>query len=385
MGADFSRVRLNPLLDYAGVELQQGRVLLDADFNELVGDRRPSLARLEQRRPRAARRYRPPRPTPSRSASRAARCRSARAASMSTACWRRTMARNPTTPAKRVFDGLLAESQFADPIPYTAQPYLPAPPALPTAGRHLVYLDVWDREVTHLEQPDLVESAVGVDTTSRLQTVWQVRVLDGDAGTATTCAAARRRHPRLERADRALHGRAHDRHLRRCPGRRPLRAAADRRLSRPREPALPRRNPRSRPARRRAPPSSGRARTPASAAASPASFPATELELQTLGRDDVLRFNTGDWVEIIDDVREFSQARGENAAHHRERGDAAHQLHAGVAGRRCCRRRFPTVRCRAMRNMRVRRWDQKRTGVPDRCKRHIRCRCRTSMPRDRPA
>ena len=35
MGADFSRVRLNPLLDYAGVELQQGRVLLDGDFNDL--------------------------------------------------------------------------------------------------------------------------------------------------------------------------------------------------------------------------------------------------------------------------------------------------------------------------------------------------------------
>ena len=29
---------------------------------------------------------------------------------------------------------------------------------------------------------------------------------------------------------------------------------------------------------------------------------ATELELETLGRDDVLRFNTGDWVEIIDDA-----------------------------------------------------------------------------------
>jgi len=42
MGADFSRVRLNPLLDYAGVELKQGAALLDADANELVAilDRR---------------------------------------------------------------------------------------------------------------------------------------------------------------------------------------------------------------------------------------------------------------------------------------------------------------------------------------------------------
>ncbi len=82
----------------------------------------------------------------------------------------------------------MAEPAFTDPIAYDAQPYLPNPPALPTAGRHLVYLDVWDREVTHLEQPDLVESAVNVETSSRLQTVWQVRVLDDDAGTGTTCA-----------------------------------------------------------------------------------------------------------------------------------------------------------------------------------------------------
>src|SRR6476660_1402884 len=42
MGADVSRVRFDPLRDYAGVILQQGRLLLDADFNELVAllDRR---------------------------------------------------------------------------------------------------------------------------------------------------------------------------------------------------------------------------------------------------------------------------------------------------------------------------------------------------------
>src|SRR4051812_24687771 len=42
MGADFSRIRSNPLLDFAGVELKQGGVVLDADVNELVAvlDRR---------------------------------------------------------------------------------------------------------------------------------------------------------------------------------------------------------------------------------------------------------------------------------------------------------------------------------------------------------
>ena len=42
MATDFSRVRANPLLDYAGVQLKQGAVLLDSDANELVSilDRR---------------------------------------------------------------------------------------------------------------------------------------------------------------------------------------------------------------------------------------------------------------------------------------------------------------------------------------------------------
>src|ERR1051325_11443083 len=42
MGADCSRVRFDPHHDFAGVVLQQGRLLLDADFNEYVAllDRR---------------------------------------------------------------------------------------------------------------------------------------------------------------------------------------------------------------------------------------------------------------------------------------------------------------------------------------------------------
>ena len=42
MAADFSRVRMDALADLTGVELKQGGVLLDADFNEGVAivDRR---------------------------------------------------------------------------------------------------------------------------------------------------------------------------------------------------------------------------------------------------------------------------------------------------------------------------------------------------------
>src|SRR6201995_5274360 len=57
MGADLSRVRFDPRRDHAGVVLQQGRLLLDADFNELVAilERRirASVADLDSNGPTA--------------------------------------------------------------------------------------------------------------------------------------------------------------------------------------------------------------------------------------------------------------------------------------------------------------------------------------------
>src|SRR3954469_16408081 len=187
MGADLSRVRLNPLLDYAGVELKQGGLLLDADANELMA--------VVDRRLRALASDTLGRTTVSSTTPDGFKITVA-GGSLQIGKGRLyvdgLLAENhgaaSDDPAKRVFDGLLAEPQFADPASYAAQLYLPSPPALPTAGRHLVYLDVWDREVTYLEQPNLVESAVGVDASSRRQMVWQVRALSQDAGQAT-CAS----------------------------------------------------------------------------------------------------------------------------------------------------------------------------------------------------
>src|ERR1700745_43890 len=186
MGADFSRVRFNPLRDYAGVELEQGRVLLDADINELMA--------IVDRQFRARTSDILGRATVSSTTPDAFKITVA-AGTLQIGKGRLyvdgLLAENhgaaSTDPAKHVFDDLLGETSFADPVRYDAQPYLPNPPAPPTAGRHLVYLKVWDREGTYLEQPDLVESAVGVDTSSRLQTVWQVRVLAEEAGAGTTC------------------------------------------------------------------------------------------------------------------------------------------------------------------------------------------------------
>lgn len=77
-------------------------------------------------------------------------------------------------------DGILCELENTS--TYTTQPDDPAPPVLsPADGRaDLVLLDVWKRHLTALEAPDIREVALGgPDTTTRIKTVWQVKVLEG--------------------------------------------------------------------------------------------------------------------------------------------------------------------------------------------------------------
>jgi hypothetical protein len=307
MGADFSRVRFNPILDYAGVELEQGRVLLDADANEMMA--------IVDRRLRALASDTLGRSTVSSTTPNAFKITAATGTLLigkGRLYVDGLLAENhgaaSSDQAKRLFDDLLGEPVFADPIRYDAQPYLPNPPPLPTGGRHLVYLKVWNREVTDLEQPDLIESAVGVDTSSRLQTVWQVRVLSDDAGANTTCGTP---DPDV-------------------PGWSSIIAPSTGVLSTGIFDVAPVDDPCE------LPPTGGYrglenqlyrveihdAGQPGAGATFKWSrddvgsriasmISGTELELETLGRDDVLRFNTGDWVEITDDVREFSQGPGE--------------------------------------------------------------------------
>jgi len=85
-------------------------------------------------------------------------------------------------------DGLLVENEQKCWL--SSQPDLPdaaLPERAVEAERYLVYLDVWKRHLTHLEDPSLREVALGgPDTTTREQVVWQVRTLplpaDGTPG-----------------------------------------------------------------------------------------------------------------------------------------------------------------------------------------------------------
>ena len=356
MAADFSRVRLNALLDFAGVELKQGGVLLDADANE-------SMAILD-RRLRALASDVLGRATVSATTPNAFKL-SLASGQLQIGKGRLyvdgLLAENhgalSTQAADRQFDDLLAEPVFANDVAYDAQPYLLQPPALPTGGRHLVYLDVWNREVTHLEAPELVESAVGVETSSRIQTVWQVRVLADDAGSNTDCSS--------EDDDLA--------------GWSDVIAPSTGVLSTGTYEVAPADDPCELPATggyrglenqlyRVEIHDAGTAgagatfkwsRENASVGSAIASFiSGTELELPSLGRDDVLRFNTGDWVEITDDVREFSQAAGEIRRITVNEATRRISFSPALPGA-MLPTSFPNTQLAAQRHLRVRRWDQK--------------------------
>ena len=362
MAADFSRVRLNPLLDYAGIELKQGGVLLDADANELVA--------IIDRRLRALASDTLGRATVSATTPDAFKITPV-AGALQIGRGRLyvdgLLAENHGAPssdaAKRRFDDLLAEAAFTDPLLYTAQPYLPLPPALPTSGKHLVYLDVWDREVTHIETPALVETAVGVETSSRLQTVWQVRVLADEMSGTASCASP----------DADIAG---------WPA---VIAPTSGHLSTGTFDIAPSTDPCE------LPPTGGYrglenqlyrvqihdgglpgpggatfiwSRENASVASRVASIvSATELELDSLGRDDVLRFNTGDWVEIIDDAREFSQGPGEmrkiTVTEATRRISFTPALPAAMLPPTLPPPQFPSSAFPTASNLRVRRWDHK--------------------------
>ena len=182
MSSDISRQRFDPANDFSSVLMQQGRVQLDADWNEWneILDRRWRSETID-----IIGRCVVPLETPTGFEIKLS------GGSLTIGRGRiyvHGLQAENHGDGNLEFDPILAESRGVDPLPYEKQPYYKDPEPLPEAGGpHLVYLDVWEREVTYVEDPNLVENAVGVDTTSRLQTAWQVRVLP-NVGDGATCA-----------------------------------------------------------------------------------------------------------------------------------------------------------------------------------------------------
>jgi hypothetical protein len=166
MNGDLSRSTYLPSNHYSSVRLQQGRVLLDAEWNEsadigLHVDRTTAGDVIGA-------------------------CGAPKHAPSPPANFAVTVAqsgRDLRVAAGRIYvDGILCENDAANGTLYTTQADLPGA-ALPIAnGPQAVYLDVWERNLTAVDQhgddfPLLRESALGgPDTATRTRVVWQVKL-----------------------------------------------------------------------------------------------------------------------------------------------------------------------------------------------------------------
>jgi hypothetical protein len=184
MHGDFSRWTFAAANAYRAVALQQGRVLLDSDWNEQT---RLTAHHDEVRTADVVGRSGGPLPEDGGPGPFA--ILAADGSVPVGVPWANLV----VTPGRYYVDGVLAECgpNPGRPAgwPLTSQPYLPSigagvaenpglpePPASPDGTRYAVYLEVSEHEVTADENPALRESALGgPDTSTRAQTVWQVR------------------------------------------------------------------------------------------------------------------------------------------------------------------------------------------------------------------
>src|SRR5579885_2573472 len=86
-------------------------------------------------------------------------------------------------PGHYYIDGILVSNE--QDVAYVDQPYLPLITDSPKGSQngYLAYLDVWERQITSLENDLIREVALGeagADTAARAQQVWQVKVLNLD-------------------------------------------------------------------------------------------------------------------------------------------------------------------------------------------------------------
>lgn len=162
MHIDTSRSRFDPAKHYSGVLALQGRVTLDQDHNEQLSiwlhHLRTSLTDVigQAGAPRGAAGF----------------------AIKRTGATGDKLADLSVSAGRMYVDGILVENP-AD-TTYWSQPdgHLDHDvDQLPEDTAYLVYLRVWEREVTVVEDPDLREVALGIhgpDTTARSQVVWQI-------------------------------------------------------------------------------------------------------------------------------------------------------------------------------------------------------------------
>lgn len=342
MKGDFTRETFNKRDHFNRVLMQQGRVMMDADWNE----QEAIEAHLER--------------------TEAIDVIGLCGAPMDIAGFA------ITTQGSKLFigagrfyaDGILCENEI-DPLEFTAQPDFPNPPNplddLKKTGFALAYLDVWERHVTALDVPRLREVALnGPDTMTRVRTVWQVKLLPVEfkkqdvsvelqkllqqrqrlqdklaaaqaAGDIATVNDIQAKLPEIDKLVADLRGKAGDAPS--CDTTFPewdaLSAAVKRTLTASTAPVAPNSDPCI------VPPAAGyrglenqlyRIEVHNAGGIGTATFKwsrdngtvvsliekisGKEITVADLGKDDVLTFKAGDWVEVSDDALELNGLPG---------------------------------------------------------------------------
>jgi hypothetical protein len=257
------------------------------------------------------------------------------------------------------FDPRLAETKSTWPYTYSTQPFFPPelsgrdildqkPPKL-LRRTDLIYLDVWQREVTALEDPVIRETALGgPDTATRTQTIWQVKVL-ADVKKSGCSDRIEKWEKLIEPSGGRLTTRAVGTETEEDPCILPPQGGyrgLENRLYR---------------VEVHAPGVSGQATfkwsrdnasiTSLVTAIGPGG---DRITVKTLGRDQILRFSRGDWIEILDDHIELGNMPG-HLAKIKDIDEATHELFLELP--------LPDVTVfdpgDESRHTRVRRWDQK--------------------------
>lgn len=314
MSGDYSRNTFDPKRLFSSVLMQQGRVALDQDWNESCAIIERNLrANIVDTIGRAV----VPQETPN-----AFKITAAVVGGKKTLTMGRgriyvhgLLAENfgapPLTFDLATLDadgkpsGVMGELIGSDSIAFDKQPFYFGDQLPASDGPHLVYLDVWQRDVTAIEDERLLEPALGgVDTTTRVQTVWQVRVL-ANVGNVD-CGTADAKIPKWSQLIQPSAARLSSRPL----------LVVD-----PDDPCL-------------LPPKPGYrglenqlyrveihdagtatfkwSRDNATVATNVVEMPdAATLVVASVGRDSVLRFSAGNWVEITNDLREFAGLPGD--------------------------------------------------------------------------
>lgn len=292
MKGDFSRDTFDPSKHYTSVLMQQGRVQLDADWNEQQS--------IHHHRMAAGTRD----------------VVGSSGAPLHDAGFKITVAADSRSlvigRGRYYVDGRLCENESE--VGYASQPDLINPPDIiaamtsAQATAAIIYLDVWSRSITALDDPFIRETALGgPDTATRIKTVWQVKALVAkpDGGGGFACGDTLKAWDDLTTpSSGALSARAQpvapsDSPCLLPPG------ASFRRL----ENQLYRVEVHSGGALGAA--TFKWSRDNGSVVTAIDRINGQEITVRDLGRDDVLGFAGGQWVEISDDVRELSGTPGQ--------------------------------------------------------------------------